>query len=240
MKIKITILGLLLFIGIFSAKAQGGSWNCGNFSVTCLDTIVDDCYLNIVCSGNVSITNLDSVNSLTCLQTLNTVTGSPVGWSYNLCNPNGCLPLGVFTSTFVVPPLATRNGDFQAHINNNFGNPILNVSFKDNNNTAIGTTFHIQLGTGLTSIDEQSVTDNSLSQNIPNPFSGTSVINYKLLSGKGSLVITDVLGRTINNYILTSTVGSITIGDGLGSGVFFCTLMGENGNTLAIRKIISQ
>ncbi len=240
MKTKITIFTLLMLTGIFSAKAQGGSWNCGSFLVTCNDTIVDDCYLNIVCSGNVSITNLDSVNSLTCLQTLNTITNSPNGWTYNLCNPNGCLPLGQYTSTFVIPPLATRGGDFQAHINGNYGNPILKVSFKDNNNIAIGTTFHIQLGTGTTSIDEQSTTENNLSQNFPNPFSGTSVMNYNLPSGKGSLVITDILGRVMRETILNATAGNITVGEGLSSGIFFCTLTDENGNPLAVRKIIVQ
>lgn len=229
-----------MFTGFFSAKAQSGTWICGNFSVICLDTIVDDCSLNIICGGSVNVTNLDSVNSITIHQTLNTITNSPSGWLYSMCTPNGCLPTGIYSTTFVVPPLSTRGAAFHAHINGNPGNSIINVSFTDNNNSSIGTTFNIQLGLGTSAVNEQIASENSLSQNFPNPFTGTSVMNYNLPSGKGALVISDVLGRTISNTALNAISGNITIGEGLSEGIFFCTLVDENGKTLVTRKIIVQ
>lgn len=235
---KAAVIGIYFVVLAILPLAAQQTWNCGSFSVTCNDTIVNNCVPGTVCSSSVLITNNDNTNSLTCLQVLNSIDNSPSGWLYNLCNLNGCQPIGVYSSTFVIPPLSTKAADFQAHLNSNSGTAILNVSFKDNNNTAAGTSFKIYIG-DVTTVVKEEANDVFLSQNFPNPSTGSTSIKYKLDSNKGQLVIMNMLGKKVMEYSLENNSGDLMVKEKLQAGVYFYALY-SNGRIIANKKMIVQ
>jgi len=73
-------------------------------------------------------------------------------------------------------------------------------------------------------LEEPNVHTGTLSQNHPNPFSGQTSIEYNLETDKGSLVITDITGKTVKEYDLSEKSGQITISEDLDAGMYFYSL----------------
>ncbi len=68
----------------------------------------------------------------------------------------------------------------------------------------------------------------------PNPFTGTSQIDYHLTSGLSSdaeLLITDVAGRKVLSLPVKSQSGKVTVGKNLSSGIYFARI--TNGNEIS-------
>jgi hypothetical protein len=94
---------------------------------------------------------------------------------------------------------------------------------------------------GLSTLTQNGV---SLSQNVPNPFTGNSTINYEIASAaKVTLEVTDITGRKVAEYNEgVKTAGSYQIGlnaKDFNKGIYFYTLrVGEN--SLTKKMIISE
>jgi len=85
---------------------------------------------------------------------------------------------------------------------------------------------------GITTVRKEA----NLGQNIPNPFSSTSIINYELTSSKGYLKIHDLTGKLVNEIYLNNTKGQVTVGEKLDAGLYFYSLW-ENGKMVASRRM---
>ncbi|MEZ4721710.1 MAG: T9SS type A sorting domain-containing protein [Flavobacteriales bacterium] len=74
---------------------------------------------------------------------------------------------------------------------------------------------------------------NSLAQNSPNPFKYSTSVTYSLSgSGRGSLIVYDLTGKTVESHTLNSNAGQVMIGQGLSEGVYFYSLWTEDGQVL--------
>lgn len=78
----------------------------------------------------------------------------------------------------------------------------------------------------VNSVEAESITH--LTQNSPNPFSFSSVVNYNLESGEaGKLVIYDLVGKEVQTMPLNSRSGIVTL-SGLEAGVYFYSLWADD------------
>lgn len=81
-----------------------------------------------------------------------------------------------------------------------------------------------------------------LSNNFPNPFNPTTVINYQLpLNSKGKLAIFNILGKKVKEFDLTETKGNVvwngidSFGNPVSSGTYFYQL--ESGKKVQTKKM---
>ncbi|TDP60204.1 tail fiber domain-containing protein [Flavobacterium dankookense] len=82
----------------------------------------------------------------------------------------------------------------------------------------------------------------SLEQNIPNPFTDRTIINYSLSTGvnKGNIMIFDLTGKLIKDFPVNENKGQITItASQIGKGLFIYSLV-QNGQELISKKMIVQ
>jgi Chaperone of endosialidase/Secretion system C-terminal sorting domain len=97
------------------------------------------------------------------------------------------------------------------------------------------------LGNGV--IDEKNIENGySLSQNVPNPFNSSTVINYVLPenSSNASILIFNLNGETIKEYKIIQSKGNITIESGtLSKGMYLYSLV-LNGKEIATKKMIAN
>ena len=165
----------------------------------------------------------------------------PIGWNVLLCTSNGCysyLPSG--GSLGIVP-----NGD-SAHLNLHCGfvgiagTGVVRVRVYETGNPSNSDTitfvYHAVSSTGI--IDNSS-DELTLSQNFPNPFSGSTTIKYKLEQPNGKLIITDVQGKEVVAYQLSSVFGEVIISDNFKSGTYFYSLYSNN-KMISKNKMIVQ
>lgn len=80
----------------------------------------------------------------------------------------------------------------------------------------------------------------SLEQNIPNPFTDRTIINYSLSNGvtKGNILIFDLTGKLIKDFPVNENKGQITVtASQIGKGLFIYSLV-QNGQELISKKMI--
>lgn len=90
-------------------------------------------------------------------------------------------------------------------------------------------------------LDKLSVAAYSLDQNVPNPFSDFTVINYSLPADdkNASIMILNLNGQLIKEYKLTDTKGSITITSGtLQKGMYLYSLVSNNVEIMTKKMIL--
>ncbi len=107
----------------------------------------------------------------------------------------------------------------------NFTSPSASVSY-----LKIGT------GTGIATLDSLGF---NVSQNKPNPFDGTTVINFTCpVSGKVDFVVVDVLGRQVYDTNISATAGSnsFTFSSDLATGTYFFSI--SNGTDRITKKMV--
>ncbi len=239
MKIKTTILALLMIFSILATNAQI-TWNCGSFTCSVPDTNVV-CNTNSTCILNCTITNLNCCGSINVNQVIDSVMSLPAGWSVTMCNPNGCFGTSTTSNAFIIAPGSSVSAKFEVHSGANSGSTDVRVKFLDVANSSNGTTFHIIGSTSATGIaDIFNENSKYLTQNYPNPFIGSTKIRYTIPTQKGKIVITDISGKQIQLLSLSNYEGTIEIGDNLSKGVYFYSLMNEENEILSVKKMIVQ
>lgn len=105
-------------------------------------------------------------------------------------------------------------------------------------------TFNVIVGNCFTSIEENSLNGVLVSQNMPNPFNGSSLVNFELASSEVvTFEILDVAGklvRTMNLGNLNSGAHSIVIdAEDLNSGVYYYSIITSNSkvtNKMVVQK----
>lgn len=237
MKIKTTILALMMLTGIFTVNAQI-TWNCGSFTCSVPDTNVV-CSTNSTCILNCTITNLNCCSSINVTQVIDSIITLPIGWSVTMCNPNGCFGTMTTSNTFIIAGGSSVTAKFEIHAGANAGNADVRVKFLDAANSSNGTPFHI-VGNGATGIaDNGSITTVS-SQNYPNPFIGVTVIKYSSKQITATkLIITDLQGKTVNEYSLNNSSDEITLTETFAPGTYFYSIYAGD-ELLSRNKMIAQ
>ena len=71
---------------------------------------------------------------------------------------------------------------------------------------------------------------------VQNPFETETILEYKLPTEGGSLLILNSLGQTLQTMELTETNGQISLGAGFSSGVYFAVL--TTGNHMEVKKLV--
>lgn len=167
-------------------------------------------------------------------------TMTPAGWDVVLCTNDGCFPY--------VPSAGTlgtvANGD-SAYLHVQCGfmgiagtNQIRVRVYQTGNPSNCDTITFLYHAISTIGVDDHSSANNSLSQNFPNPFSGTTTINYSLNEPNGKLIVTDVSGKVVSETALNTATGQITIGN-LTPGIYFYSLYSSD-VMISRRKMIVQ
>ncbi len=145
---------------------------------------------------------------------------------------NGTNDPGCFNWT--IPAGLVTADNYQIRINS-FTHPLL-YSFSDS-------TFGISEGGALTELDNQPEIpmENSLSQNFPNPFNPSTVINFNIAeSGYITLKVYDITGREVASIVNENKpAGKYSVsfnGSRLASGVYFYIL--RNGSFVQSKKFL--
>lgn len=76
----------------------------------------------------------------------------------------------------------------------------------------------------------------------PNPFNGTTQVNYSLpveQAGNAVMEIVDITGRVVASSVLNSTSGTMTIGESLADGVYVVRIVGS-GEILSQQRIVKS
>ena len=110
--------------------------------------------------------------------------------------------------------------------------------YKTGNPTNFMTITYKYHSISMAGIFESNASNDLLSQNYPNPFTGSTAIKYDLGNSDGKLLITDVQGKAIAEYKLDSFTNEIIIGD-LEPGIYFYSLY-RNEAIVSTRKMIVQ
>jgi len=76
-------------------------------------------------------------------------------------------------------------------------------------------------------IDMNSEQQSDLSQNVPNPFMGSTNINYSLEGSEGELLIHDIKGNLVLEHRLHNQHGTVAVGHGLKPGIYIYTLFDD-------------
>lgn len=86
------------------------------------------------------------------------------------------------------------------------------------------------------SVEPVGVKSSSLSQNTPNPFRNSTIINYELSSPNGYLKIHDLTGKLVREIPLTSSRKQVIVGEDLEAGLYFYTLW-DNGKLAGSKRM---
>jgi len=76
-----------------------------------------------------------------------------------------------------------------------------------------------------------------------NPFRGSTSINYNLADEnkiQNSIVVSDILGNIVEKHSLSTNSGKISVGGNLSAGVYFVSLMNENGINRSLKIVKTQ
>jgi choice-of-anchor B domain-containing protein len=76
----------------------------------------------------------------------------------------------------------------------------------------------------------------------PNPFNGTTQVNYSLpveQAGNSVMEIVDITGRVVASSVLNSASGTMTIGESLAEGVYIVRIVGS-GEVLSQQRIVKS
>lgn len=232
---------MLMLIGISKANAQI-TWNCGQFTCSVPDTNVV-CNTNSTCILTCTITNTTSgccAATVNINQIIDSSFALPVGWFVTMCNPNGCFPNTTTQNAFTVPPSSTVTAKFEIHAGSNIGNADVRVKFLDVANSSNSAIFHIvnnSSATGIASIFEKK--SKYLSQNFPNPFVGSTKVEYSLPTQNGKIVINDITGKQVQILSLNNAEGIVEFGNDLKSGTYFYSLYSDD-KMISRNKMIVQ
>lgn len=97
-----------------------------------------------------------------------------------------------------------------------------------------------KLTVNITGIEEINQKGFALGQNAPNPFNGTSVVEYQLVkpASEASFKVSDVMGREISNEKVATEIGKHSIElKNYASGVYYYTLT-VDGNAITKKMIV--
>ncbi|GEM_PF-4501226 len=142
------------------------------------------------------------------------------------------------TVTFRAANTITLKSGFHAQANSDFHALIGDcTTTRLTADSVVTTTTKVQLSNEIASITETV----KLSQNVPNPFTGNTEINYYLppSTNQASLYLVDLMGRSVNDFLLKETgAGRIIIeGNTLQPGVYFYTMV-VNGKRTVVKKMM--
>jgi hypothetical protein len=78
-----------------------------------------------------------------------------------------------------------------------------------------------------------------------NPFHGSTFVSYSLTDdlrnhSTNELVVSDILGNVVERYALSSSSGKISVGEKLSAGVYFLSLMNEQGKSSTLKIVKAQ
>lgn len=223
MKKTIVTLVILLLSSIYSINAQ-------SFIATPADSIESTNDINDWLSDYIYIQNTSGSTLNLSFQTI-TNTMDPIGWTVLLCTSNGCYSYVPTAGSFGT----ILNGD-SAHLNLHCGfvgiagtaEIKIKVYETGNPSNSIIVTYRYHAISASRIFENTGNNELSLSQNFPNPFSGSTTIKYNLEITNGVLIITDVLGKIVSENTLNNTIGEIRVGENLLPGIYFYSLYDRN------------
>lgn len=231
MKNAITFL-VLLFGGMITAHAQ-------TFTTTPNDSAVGTYDVNDWAQDYIHFENNTGSPLTLSFQTISNQM-TPFGWNVVMCTSNGCYPYVPATGS-----LGTLADGDTAHIMVQCG--FMGIAgtkhirvrvYETGNPSNADTVTYRYTAVSTAGITDNGSANNALSQNYPNPFSGTTMISYNLDGENGEIVITDLSGKTISTYVLNQNSGQVLVSD-IPAGIYFYSLYSE-GTLVASRKMIVQ
>jgi len=160
----------------------------------------------------------------------------PNDWGMAICTPNGCLP-DTLQDTFTIAPSVSEDLwiEFYTNFFTGFGSAdFVLVNLADSSQRFEKTLIADLKVIGIPSKQAEKPV---LLYNYPNPFYNSTQINYRFSSGKGSLLITNMLGKTVKRFMLHDQAGQIQLDLALPPGTYFYSLW-QDQKQLAQRKMI--
>ena len=85
-------------------------------------------------------------------------------------------------------------------------------------------------------IEMKSEHQSKLGQNVPNPFTGSTTINYALKGSDGELLIHDINGNLVRKHIINPKHATIRLGNGLNPGIYIYSLY-DDGEHIESRRM---
>jgi hypothetical protein len=226
MKLK-QLLTAVIFLHAFSSTraVTPYHWECGTFTVDATDTLVycpqistNYIYFTITNTGTTDIYVRQIINS----------TNLPLGWSFNMCNPNGCWSPNVLVDTFLVPASSFITARFDFHTDTAIGTGVTSVRFDDSANPTVnGATFNlhaVSLGTGI----EETMSKDSSLLLYPNPVA-TEFTMYDVQFTIEKVEIFNSVGEKIFQSQISNLTSQISVDvSQLLSGIYFVRVRGES------------
>lgn len=224
MKRSTLLVSMILAFGFISAQ--------NSFTCDFIDTVNTGPENSIIIFSGSCINN-DCCNSVSITQII--VSSSlPAGWQISMCNPNGCFGIGVDTNAFVLGGSASGGVYFEIHAGAGAETGTATVRFENTANPSDYAEFTIMATTYPSAVEVTLAENDDLSQNVPNPFTLSTAIKYKLKGGNGRLIISDIIGNIVRQYHLQGQTGRFFLNEQLPQGTYFYALW-EQG-VLADRK----
>ncbi|MEL6653782.1 MAG: T9SS type A sorting domain-containing protein [Bacteroidota bacterium] len=160
---------------------------------------------------------------------------SPPDWNIYICDKNICYTPATLTEEFFLDP--DEEGIFKLNVD--VGSPgigyvYMTIKRQDDSTQMIHQT--VQINAALSDIDPLLEAGVTMSQNMPNPAVGSTMVEVDLKGRTGEIRLTDLTGRSIQTYQLSGQDRSVEIAADLPAGVYFYTLWME-GRPLISRKM---
>jgi hypothetical protein len=165
-QLLIAVIFLLAFSPVTPATPY--HWQCGTFTIDVTDTLI---YCQQISTNYIYCTITNTGTSDIYVRQIINATNLPAGWSFNMCNPNGCWGPNVLVDTFLLPGSGSVIARYDFHADTTIGSGVCSVRFDDAANPAIdGATFNLHAVSLGTAIEETEGKDNALLL-YPNPAS---------------------------------------------------------------------
>jgi len=142
MKFKQLLIAVIFLLAFsFATRATPYHWQCGTFTIDATDTLV---YCPQISTNYIYCTITNTGTSDIYVRQIINTTNLPAGWSFNMCNPNGCWGPNVLIDTFLVPGSGSVIARFDFHSDTTIGTGVTSVRFDDSANPTVnGATFNL-------------------------------------------------------------------------------------------------
>ena len=224
MRFKQLLIAVIFLQAFSTARAVTPyHWECGTFTVDATDTLIycpqistNYIYLTITNNGTADIYVRQIINAANL----------PAGWSFNMCNPNGCWGPNILVDTFLVTGSGSAIARYDFHADTTIGSGVCSVRFDDAGNTFDGATFNLHAVSLGTAIEEAEGKDDSLLL-YPNPV----ISELRIQNAELKIETIDVfnsLGEKIFQSHVSNLTSQISVDvSQLPSGIYFIKVRGE-------------
>lgn len=158
------------------------------------------------------------------------------GWTFSVCDPQNCHPVGTTSSAFNLPVSGLNNLiNVHFYANGILGVGLIKIQIKDPGQND-STTLTFRLNASATSlIDNQAA--NTKVKVFPNPVFQNGSVSVSALYTKGEINVYNSLGMLVYTKKITSQLTRANI-SGLSKGIYSMVIKQEKSKLSAIRKLV--